>query len=1571
MMIVLGSAPSAMAGPPTHLHNSALDLVGAAPDPGPNHPVQPFNHACGTAVDSQGDVYVAAAGNNAIDVFNPAHEFLTEIADANEPCGLAVNSKGELFVSEQAEGKVVRYKPNAYPFSGAPTYGSPTTIDSSGNAKGIFVDPNDDRLYVAEGARVAVYKADGSFEASIGEGQLGEATGVAVYSNVFERSESADGLHVLHEAAIRYVHVADSGSDEVKIFSGKVEAESALKDASLASPTLRSQLSGPAAGEDFEFGTGETYLFADVGNRDGEGKCAAVGHQACTAGHFYVYDAGRNAVEEFDASGEYLDRFSDPALSSGEPTQVAVDRSGGSGDGTVYVSSGTGPGAKVLAFAPLLQPRRKTLKEPLSHLLVNAQAVATDGHGDVYVAAGPLIHVFSPDGQELQIPQQTPQGEKLVPLIRDPNVPVEDLAVDSGGNVYVLEQHEKVPYYAPSSFPPENGTTYSRHEPIAKSEEFPTSPTVSNTLKAIAVDPGPDLGKDHLFVTAGFETYEYDSAANGSARLRKEVAGGFQEGVRQSLAVDGRTGALAIGSNRGLVGVVDVQGGEEVLTQVTGAGCPVGRLKNNPFIALDQAGGHIIAFDSSAKAREIDQGGGCVAEFGNFTEGVVRPYRIAIDSACALHQPPLAPGSAACAQFDPANGNVYVAFDDPSPEHPPYDVTAFGSLSYSEAPTADTGGATEVGGGAATLNGSVNPGGSALTGCRFEYLARSAFEGNPESDRFEGATSVPCAENLAAIGEGNAPVPVHVVVSGLDPSQRYAFRLVAANETGNDSGDARFFGPPRVAGASAVPVLYTEATLRGSVDSSGLATSYWFEYGMSEGSFEQSTSPMQLQPSGEAVEIQEGIGGLSEGTTYHFRLLVENEAGQEEATGAFQTLQRQHQPPCSNDVYRFGASANLPDCRAYELVTPAQTNGLSPLTVGPGSAGTGFNYWAVAPRGARAGERATYFTAGTIPGFDGNGLLDGYQSERAEGAHPEDGWQSRLFGPSFTQVGGREPGARGVAASQMHSVWRLNPAETIDGTLPAGTYLRGPDGSASAACNPEPLQTDFELIGCGSEGTDYEATSKFVATASSGDLVVFSSSAHLEEGAAPPGTAALYERPAGVASAEVVSTAPSGGSFGAGEDASYVASTEDGSAVLFRLGGALYAHRVGQQTVEVAGAASTFAGVSADGTRVFYARTANGEDPAELFACDTEAGPCAGPGALAPTPVGPPGSLGIFVTVSPEGNGVLFASTEALTGAEENENGEQAEAGSENLYAWEAGPGETHFVGVLDARDFESFGGIANMGLDSWTAAINPDPVAGAGRASAPVRSTPDGGAFVFQSHARLTGYDNEGVGEIYRFEPGAATGERLLCVSCDPSGAPATADAMLEDPNQTEHTETGVNVATAIDNITDDGKRVFFDSGDRLLPEDANHVSDVYEWTRSETGGCTRSGGCLGLISSGQGDTPSFLYGMRSTDGHDVFFHTQEALVGADVSDGPSIYDARVDGGIPEPPAQPACQGDDCQGESYRPGIPGPATTGEGEAAPPRRGCPRGKHRVKGRCVARHPHRVHRRHHRQRRGGR
>ncbi|MGN6815340.1 MAG: hypothetical protein ACTHK3_04565 [Solirubrobacterales bacterium] len=1378
------------------------------------------------------------------------------------------------------------------------------------------------------------------FSGHIGEGLLVEATGVAVHSDEFGRFPLPQD---------RYLAVADADGllpDRLVLFGG--HTAKTLK--------FRRDVDGSATPDgSFGFGPAGTYLAADPGNINlSTRKCVPVGPQACTLGHLYLYDAVHEVVDEFDATGDYVDQIAGEALTDAGPTAVAVDRSGGANDGTVYVTAGAGASAGARAFGPLPSPSRAILPEPFSHLLTAAKAVAVDSRGDVYAAAGTTIHIYKPKGEE---------NTSFEVGFATPGQPT-DIAVDSTGVVYVTNGKEVI-YYTPSAYPPVKSTTYLRHgSPVATEAEFPQLGSVGKEITAIAVNPGPSPSKNHLFVTSRGAAREYDSAADGSGALNPSFGPPLANINRQSIAVNGATGAVAFGGNPNQISIVDSTG-EETLANIDTAVSTTGTKDLNPMIAIDQSDGHVVEYSAEhAEVREYDAAGSLVSEFGVFTppEAAGRGTRAAVDNSCEVHEPPLSESTTpTCKEFDPSNGNVYVAVDDPSPNHPPYDVNAFGPLKYGEFPTASTGVASGFSEGGVTLNGTVNPNGVEVEECVFEYIEASAYEENEAESKplFEGGGEAACEPAAGALGAGSSPVAVKAAVTLPDPDASYRFTLRAANKFGASEGGSALFGAPQVEAASPHPISYTEATLRALVGPAGLPTEYSFEYldrqsfeeqGGFEGAATKHSTWGNLAPGEASVPISVAITGLAPGTEYLYQLVARNEAATvTESTQTFVTQARRPTEECPNASYRFGLSANLPDCRAYELVTPAQTNGLK--VIDPNG---GFGNWLTPPRGEAAGERVSYFTGGTLPGFDGNGIADGYRAQRGAGDHPAEGWKSSLFSPTTAQTFS-EPSLGGVASDQLYSTWAwISPPASSPG-LPGGEYLSTPAG--------------FEVLASGSLGADLHATRFYVGAA--GAHVIFGSKAHLEPTAAPAGVKAIYDRAAGASSATVLSIPPAGASAQVkGEfetkDAVYAGVDEAGDSVAFEVGGTLYLHRAGE-TVEVAGAPNDFAGISEDGERIFYAANGNGSKPSALYACATEPGPCAGPGAHSPSEIA---AAGTFAYVSPDGSHAFFSSEEAI-GEEENENGEEPEAGAHNLYAWDSSG--TRFIGRAVATDFaENAFEITRMNLSNWTYAleVNVEVNTEQKRSLAPARSTPDGGAFVFQSHARLTAYENDGVGEIYRYDPAAPVGQRLLCISCDLSGAAPSKDALLEDLRILGGQEP-VQPSTLIGNVTDDGGRVFFQSFDRLVPEDANEAEDVYEWTADGTAGCVRTGGCLALISSGQGEGDSVLYAM-SADGQDVFFATTEKLVGADVAGSPSLYDARVGGGIPEPVAPAPCQGDACQGTGSEPPVlPNPATTGAGNGnvvSETKRPCPKGKHRVKGRCKpVKHKHREHNRHKRRR----
>ena len=155
----------------------------------------------------------------------------------------------------------------------------------------------------------------------------------------------------------------------------------------------------------------------------------------------------------------------------------------------------------------------------------------------------------------------------------------------------------------------------------------------------------------------------------------------------------------------------------------------------------------------------------------------------------------------------------------------------------------------------------------------------------------------------------------------------------------------------------------------------------------------------------------------------------------------------------------------------------------------------------------------------------------------------------------------------------------------------------------------------------------------------------------------------------------------------------------------------------------------------------------------------------------------------------------------------------------------------------------------------------------------------PDGRSVVFMSKLSLTGYDSEGLYEVfdYNVEQG-----HLTCVSCDPSGEAPPATTLTEGYRFGAFLPISWKATYQPRLLSRDGSRVFFDSAEPLVANDTNGKVDVYEWERGGVGSCQRSSGCVYLLSGGTSTDNSYLIGT-SESGDDVFVVTRGQLVARD----------------------------------------------------------------------------------------
>ncbi|MGD0454273.1 MAG: DUF1573 domain-containing protein, partial [Solirubrobacteraceae bacterium] len=90
------------------------------------------------------------------------------------------------------------------------------------------------------------------------------------------------------------------------------------------------------------------------------------------------------------------------------------------------------------------------------------------------------------------------------------------------------------------------------------------------------------------------------------------------------------------------------------------------------------------------------------------------------------------------------------------------------------APAVETGAASSIAQTSATLNGTVNPNGEAVSDCRFEYGTTAAY-----------GSSVPCTP---LPGSGSGAIEVSAAIGGLATGTTYDYRIVAGNSVGASYG---------------------------------------------------------------------------------------------------------------------------------------------------------------------------------------------------------------------------------------------------------------------------------------------------------------------------------------------------------------------------------------------------------------------------------------------------------------------------------------------------------------------------------------------------------------------------------------------------------------------------------------------------------------------------------------------------------------------------------------------------------------------------------------------------------------
>ena len=1144
-----------------------------------------------------------------------------------------------------------------------------------------------------------------------------------------------------------------------------------------------------------------------------------------------------------------------------------------------------------------------------SQIAIDESGTATDG--DIYVAGGSAhrIDIFSSEGEykgQLTEYSGGALGETC------------GVAVDGSGNVYVGDNSHGVHVYEPAANPPVNGDNTATYTTAAnpctlaagsgatagflfvdrfngelKKLDAATGEvkyTLATGASTVSVDPTTG----HVFSarnTGGSSTIdEYDASGATEASLVSSFKpGSTAEGV----AANGASKEVYV--SRSGTENVEVYGGAAIVPDVTteapssntGMRATLAGTVNPDGVELDEC---FFEWGQGSGSTEYTETTPCAETPGEIGAGST-PVGVHADLSGLTPQ-----GKGYHYRLVAVNPNATISGSNQN-FTTPTTVTP-------EAVTGIT--ATE-----ATLNGTVNPDTATLSECLLEWGPEKtpveAFQAFPET--------APCVPGPGGI-TGESPVAVHADMSGLHPGTTYVYRFrvgypsaTITNPTVDQPPLSLQTTGPVIAASWAQAITRTEASLRAQINPEGLATTYHFEYGKTT-AYGSKTEELNVGSDSSLHPVSRFLTGLSPDTTYHYRLVVTDgvvtNEGPDHTLTTFAPFAAN--TGCANQAVRYGPSAKLPDCRAYEMVTPVDKGGED--IIGPPEVATpvrnGYE------QAASFGDKIAYSSGASF-----GGQVSSVNSNQYLATRTPDGWSTdAINGPSGPNIYFPNPPFGPYAAiftpftwfnNDLTKAWQFSEVALTPNEMNGELHLYRQDlethsfeGLASAPAIPD--ENNLEFSGTSEDGRHQ------VLYASERIYDVVDGESHmvsiLPDGSPAVGRVGDYNF----------------GQLGRRQNQLDRAISADGSRIFWTTGGHSIFGAIGkiyvrlnpdkeqsalsgEECIEPAKACTIpvsesvtlanarFWTARTDGAKAVFSVGSPGN--ADLYKFDLESGTS---DLIA---------SGVYGVAGAGANlaDVYFVSKEALDAG--------ASAGRPNLYLDHEGT--TTFVAALPASEVST--------APENPSVINPSPFNRVSRVSA------SGRRLAFMSTASLTGYDNLTVNggvpayEVFFYD---ADKNKLTCVSCNPTGArPSGGEYRRPYAAITkEQIPTGRTAAAWIPTwehetygsrvLSQSADRLYFNSFDALVPEDTNGVQDVYQWEADGSGSCRTPGGCIDLISGGENAAQSEFVDA-SVDGNDVFIRTESSFDPRDqgLLD---IYDARSGGGYPIPAAPPECIGDACQ---------------------------------------------------------